>query len=70
MVERCKQGLCFNCDEQYIHGHHRRCLFYIKVDYYDEDGSVDDSFDPLEHTSTVSLHALIGLRSIRANETM
>lgn len=63
MAERCKQGLCFNCDEQYIHGHRCKCLFYIEVEDYDENvsGPMDANPDDTDNTPTVSLHALTRL---------
>lgn len=48
MAERRKQGLRFNCDEQYVRGHRCQCLFYIKVEDYDADGMMDDHSDEPE----------------------
>lgn len=41
--ERRRQGLCFNCDEPYVRGHHCKRLFYLESSDFDmaEDGAVD-----------------------------
>lgn len=70
MAERCKKGLCFNCDEQFIRGHRCQRLFYIDVSDDDDDDGPDDTPAEPNQAPTVSLHALTGIRSIRANETM
>lgn len=67
MAERRKKGLCFNCDEQFVRGHHCQRLFYIDVS--DDDGTDNTPTEP-NQAPTVSLHALTGIWSIRANETM
>ena len=37
-LERCRQGLCYNCDEPYVRGHVCQRLFYLEaVDYLDDD---------------------------------
>lgn len=46
MAERQRQGLCYNCDEQYVRGHRRPRLFYLEV-MDDEDNS-----DTPEDTTT------------------
>lgn len=70
MAERRKQGLCFNCDEQYVRGHRCQRLFFIEVDDYEDDSPTDDTTDDAIHTPTMSLHVITGLWSIRVNETM
>jgi len=69
MAERRQQGLCYNCDEQYIRGHKCPKLFYLEVTDFDD-------LDDTEHTSTeehedqppiISLHAIAGLTT---NDTM
>ena len=69
MAERRQQGLCYNCDEQYIRGHKCPKLFYLEVTGFDD-------LDDTEHTSTeehedqlplISLHAIAGLTT---NDTM
>jgi hypothetical protein len=38
MEDHCSKGLCFNCDEKYVRGHHCKRLFYIEsADEDDED---------------------------------
>ena len=32
MAERRRQGLCFNCDEKYVHSHRSAHLFFIEYD--------------------------------------
>jgi hypothetical protein len=41
MVDRHKQGLCQNCDEQYVRGHRYQHLFYIEVADYEDELSAD-----------------------------
>jgi hypothetical protein len=37
MLERCRQGLCYNCDEPYVCGHKCQRLFYLEMaDYLDD----------------------------------
>jgi len=69
MAKRRQQGLCYNCDEQYIRGHKCPKLFYLEVTDFDD-------LDDTEHTSTeehedqppvISLHAIAGLTT---NDTM
>lgn len=43
MAERRKQGLCYNCDEQYVRGHKCARLFYIELDDYDDNMLVEDT---------------------------
>uniref|UniRef100_A0A0A8XYC5 Uncharacterized protein n=1 Tax=Arundo donax TaxID=35708 RepID=A0A0A8XYC5_ARUDO len=58
MAERRRQGLCFNCDEKFVRGHHYAHLFYIEYDDTtadDKDWSADaDSQDD----PRVSLYAI------------
>lgn len=70
MAERRKQGLCFNCDEQYVRGHRCPRLFYIEVDDDDDEIALEDTHCHQEPAHTVSLHALTGLWGIRTTETM
>jgi hypothetical protein len=63
MAKRRKQGLCYNCDEQYACGHHCHRFFYLEVsDYTEEDTSAEDS-DTTAVDLVISLHALLGTRS-------
>lgn len=75
MADRCKLGLCYNCDEPYIRGHKCPHLFYLEViDYIieePEDDTPDDAaiaesaepaaFDPEQ--PMISLHAIAGIRT-------
>ena len=46
MVERSRQGLCYNCNEPYVRGHQCQHLFFLEVSDYTSDGedrvAVDD----------------------------
>ena len=47
LLERRRQGLCFNCDEPYTPGHACPRLFYLKVaDYIPEDAVAADLTAP------------------------
>ena len=73
MQERRRQGLCYNCDEQYVRGHVCPRLFYLEsADYVEEDEApaADDDAAPAEldddaaanaHALVVSVHALAGI---------
>ena len=77
MQERRRQGLCYNCDEQYVRGHVYPHLFYLEVDdFVDDDGApagdVVAAVLPKEqavdgvahaHAPVVSMHALAGIRT-------
>jgi hypothetical protein len=72
MAERHKQGLCYNCDELYVHGHRCACLFFLEAaDYIVEEPddapapATTPAFDPEE--PLISLSAITG---IRAKDTM
>jgi len=41
MVERRRQGLCYNCDEPYVRGHQCQRLFFLEVSDYTSDGEDD-----------------------------
>ena len=72
-LERRRQGLCFNCDEQYARGHVCKRLFYLEtVDEYataEDEGAVppEDSATPVEEPTAnalvVSMYALAGIRT-------
>jgi hypothetical protein len=36
MAERRRQGLCYNCDELFVRGHHCQRLFYLEVSANDD----------------------------------
>ena len=38
MMERRRQGLCYNCDEPYVRGHQCQRLFFLEVSDYTSDG--------------------------------
>jgi hypothetical protein len=72
MAERCKQGLCYNCDEPYVQGHKCARLFYLEAADYiveeppeDDDGPdapvADATFDP--DKPMISLVAIVGIRT-------
>jgi hypothetical protein len=61
MAERRKKGLCYNCDEQYVHGHRCPRLFYLEVTDFEEDVSTEEVAEETE--LVISLHALTCIRS-------
>jgi len=63
MAERRRQGLCYNCDEQYTHGHKSPRLFYLEVTDSDDDNVEDPDNDqqPAEQPPLISLHAITGI---------
>jgi hypothetical protein len=63
MAERRRQRLCYNCDEQYAHGHRCPRLFYLEVMDYGEDDTEIPTTDPLDATPIISLHALTDIHT-------
>lgn len=63
MAERRKQGLCYNCDEQYTRGHHCPRLFYLEVTDYIDDETTNPAATADTETQVVSLHAVTGIHS-------
>ncbi|XP_066320294.1 uncharacterized protein [Miscanthus floridulus] len=77
MQERRRQGLCYNCDEQYVRGHVCPSLFFLEADDFlndDVEGAADDAAaalpeeaaavaDAHAHALVVSVHALAGIRT-------
>jgi hypothetical protein len=75
MQECRRQGLCYNCDEQYVHGHVCPRLFFLEADDFIDDDEVvaaDDAVAALPeaaaaaahaHALVVSVHALAGIRT-------
>jgi len=67
--------LCFNCDDQYVHGHVCPRLFYLEADDFikDDKALVEGAMDAAlaeeqhvdgaahAHTLVVSVHALAGI---------
>jgi hypothetical protein len=57
--ERRRQGLCYNCDEQYGPYHKCQCLFYIEVTDPADDRTQDtEEIVPAADTPVISLHAM------------
>lgn len=50
MAERCKLGLCYNCDELFARGHKCARLFYLEAPYYIVEELDDDEQPPAEET--------------------
>jgi hypothetical protein len=63
MAERRKQGMCYNCDEQYVRGHRCPRLFYLEVTDFEEDIGIEDESNLEDPAPIISLHALTGIRS-------
>jgi hypothetical protein len=61
MMERRRQGLCYNCDEQYTRGHKCQKLFYLEVADNEEDVFPDTQQDQEE--PLISLQAVSGVRT-------
>ena len=75
MAEHRKQGLCYNCDEQYVRGHKCARLFYLEAsDYIVEE--LEDSEESGQSTTAtaepppinteaprISLNAITGIRT-------
>jgi hypothetical protein len=47
MTERCRQGLCYNCDELFVRGHHYQRLFYLEVTTDDNGVAEAEDHPPL-----------------------
>lgn len=60
LQDRRKQSLCYNCDEQYVRGHHCQRLFYIEVADYDNEEIPEHDID---EATIISLHAFTGIRT-------
>jgi hypothetical protein len=63
MTECCCQGLCYNCDEQYIRSHRCPRLFYLEVTDYEYDTTTQEEETPENSEPVILLHALAGIRS-------
>jgi hypothetical protein len=78
MLEHRRQGLCYNCDEQYVHGHVCQRLFFLESSDYivDEEFmaaedvvavATEDPMAPLDGATAnalvVSIYALAGIRT-------
>ena len=60
MAKRRRQGLCYNCDEQYVRGHRCPRLFYLEVTDFEGEAMETDLEEP---EPVISLHALTGIQS-------
>jgi hypothetical protein len=47
MTERQRQGLCYNCDEPFVRGHHCQRLFYLEVTADDNEVAAAEDPSPL-----------------------
>ena len=75
MAERRKQGLCYNCDEQYVRGHKCARLFYLEASDYIVEEPEDSEESGQSTTATaepppinteaprISLNAITGIRT-------
>ena len=64
MADRRRQGLCYNCDEQYARGHKCQRLFYLEVsDFVDDDEPPQDATPTAPEEPLISLHAIAGIRT-------
>jgi hypothetical protein len=61
MMERRRQGLCYNCDEQYTRGNKCQKLLYLEVADNEEDVFPDTQQDQEE--PLISLQAVSGVRT-------
>nr|XP_051218180.1 uncharacterized protein LOC127335540 [Lolium perenne] len=78
-LERCRQGLCFNCDEKYAPGHTCARLFYLEtVDDADVEALTAElaaatvteagvtTYAPVDASAfVVSLHAMAGIKTAK-----
>jgi hypothetical protein len=64
MTERQRQGLCYNCDEQYVRGHKCPRLLYLEVTDPEEDIPNLLDAQPAAHDEEplISLNAITGIR--------
>jgi len=66
MAERRRQGLCYNCDEQYVKGHKCPRLFYLEVSDFDDQvpETKGSESNPGDLPPLISLHAITGIHSV------
>ncbi|XP_048571236.1 uncharacterized protein LOC125551892 [Triticum urartu] len=75
-LERCRQGLCYNCDKPYVSGHVCPRLFYLEVADYVEDTPADGpppvaaEAAPAPTPATALVVSLQALAGIRDKQTM
>jgi hypothetical protein len=74
MVERRKQGLCYNYDEPYVQGHKCARLFYLEASDYiveePEESAADAPTDVAAFDSDVPMISLAAIVGIRTEDTM
>jgi hypothetical protein len=69
MVERHRQDLCYNCNEQFVRGHKCPRLFFLEVaDPEEEVPNLMD--DPLPMTDVEPFISLNAITGIRGEDTM
>jgi hypothetical protein len=68
MEERCRQGLCFNCNEKFGRGHNRVCQHIFLLDLAEADD--EDDSEQVEATVDNLLISLLAMAGIRTSETM
>uniref|UniRef100_A0A0A8Y8S2 Uncharacterized protein n=1 Tax=Arundo donax TaxID=35708 RepID=A0A0A8Y8S2_ARUDO len=61
MAERHRQGLCFNCDEKFLRGHHCAHLFYIEYDDTTTDDTNWEADADNQDDPHISLYAIAGV---------
>jgi hypothetical protein len=64
MAERRRQGLCYNCDEQFVRGHKCPRLFFLEVADPEEEvpNLMDDPLPVTDAEPFISLNAITGIR--------
>ena len=75
MLERRRQGLCYNCDEQYVRGHVCQRLFYLDDEEFMAAAdavvaATEDPTAPLDGATANSLVSIYALAGIRTYHTM
>lgn len=75
MGQRHADGLCYNCDQKFVLGHHCKKLFIIEVvGFNDDEEEVDEPVECATLTGAldapgISLHAITGIRA-QGHQTM
>ena len=64
MMERRKQGLCYNCAEPFVRGHRCQRLFYLEVADDDKEDTVEGAPVPNSDTPIISLLAMTGVSTL------
>jgi hypothetical protein len=64
MEERCRLGLCFNCNEKFRCGHGRVCQRIFLIDLTLEDDDADTGVEEtIDDEPQISVHAITGIRT-------